>query len=128
MKALIAHDGELACVRHEVNQDGVAMAGVGHAQLEEPFLREGQRISSLAMRHIDAEFAGALAFGLGDGADDPGFIQSVDELFRFHIALPAPAGAPSAKAPAPARKASARQAATAAAAPVPAARAPPPPP
>src|SRR5438046_5991170 len=95
MHALIAYDGELPCARHEVNQDRVAMPGLAHAHLEKPFLREGKRVRSLALRNIDPYFAGAFAFGLGNRADDLSLVQLTDKYLRIHGASPTPARASS---------------------------------
>ena len=93
--ALIAHDGELACARDEVNQDRVAMPGAGHAHLQKALLRERKWVGPLATRNINPYFAGALAFGLGDRVDDFSFVQLTDKFLRIHAASPTPARASS---------------------------------
>src|ERR1044071_2152921 len=96
----VTHDGKLARPRGDINQDRVAVAGPGHAQGDEPFLSDGQRVRPPAARNIDADFTGTLPFGLSDGIDDPRFIQLIDKLLRLHSASPTAAGAPAAKTPA----------------------------
>src|SRR6266545_1200105 len=124
VNAQVAHNRELARARDQVDQDRVAMTGFGHAQFEEPLLRKYQRVGPLAVRNINANFAGAFALSLGDCLDDSGFVQSADEIFRSHVLLPASARAAAAETAAAAGKTSAGKAATTPSPPASAARTP----
>src|SRR6266545_3150674 len=93
VNAQVAHNRELARARDQVDQDRVAMTGFGHAQFEEPLLRKYQRVGPLAMRNINANFAGGFALSLGDRIDDFGFVQLAGKFFRSHVASPASARA-----------------------------------
>src|SRR6266511_1061847 len=100
VNAQVAHNRELARARDQVDQDRVAMTGFGHAQFEEPLLRKYQRVGPLAVRNINANFAGAFALSLGDCLDDSGFVQLADKFFRSHVVSPASARATTAGRPA----------------------------
>src|ERR1043166_6941545 len=83
----VAPEREFVSARSDINQHGISVAGLIHAQAQEPCFGRGQGVLALFMRNVDANLTGRLALGRRDRRDNSRLVQLIDKLFRFHLNL-----------------------------------------
>ena len=98
MHAFVADNRELLRARSHENQDGVAMGGLLHSELEEFLLRHWQRIAGdFAALDVNANLARAFRFRRRNRRSDAFVIESAEKFFRLAYCLPTRAGAAAAE-------------------------------
>lgn len=80
----VADDGEGTALRGDVDEHGVAVGSLVHAELHETLLGGFEGIGDLARGNPDTEFARGALLGFRDGCDDLCVVDLAEKFLVVH--------------------------------------------